>query len=426
LWRLYIDAALYNREVPLSNHEEGNRIARMRCRWYFSLSIVLLLAACSRPAVGTSPEEIEPEFPPVIAIEPVADLETSITSLTNAGDGSGRMFITTRTGSIYIVKNGRLLSRPFIDLTNLVDSASIEQGLLGLAFDPDYAETGEFYLNFTNTETEDDTIVARYRVSADPDVADPASREDLLFVEQPANNHNAGHMLFGSDGYLYIALGDGGPGNDLKKRAQNPQELLGKILRLDVRGQTTYAIPPDNPFAGTEGYRPEIWALGLRNPWRFAFDPLTGEFYLGDVGQETWEELNFVQDPGAGGLNFGWNITEGPVCFSPPEGCNRTGLVEPVYTYRHGPDGCSITGGYVYRGAAHPEWAGTYFFSDFCTGLIRGAQRSTGGAWTIAPILDTDLAVVSFGLDEDGELYVLDLMGAVYRIVPGDEALGDE
>lgn len=390
------------------------------------LSIFFLLSACQF-APGNQPGPVvEPEYPPVIALEPFVEIETSITGMTHAGDGSGRLFITTRTGVIWIARNGRLLSTPFLDLTELVDSASIEQGLLGLAFDPDYAETGEFYLNFTNTETEDDTIVARYRVSDDPDVADPASRQDLLFVEQPANNHNAGHMLFGSDGYLYIALGDGGPGNDLKKRAQNPAELLGKILRIDVRGQETYAIPPDNPFIGRDGYRPEIWALGLRNPWRFVFDPVTGEFYLGDVGQETWEELDFLADPAGGGWNFGWNTVEGPVCFSPAIDCDRTGLVEPVYAYRHGEEGCSITGGYVYRGTAHPEWAGTYFFSDFCTGLIRGARRAAAGTWMIEPLLDTELAVVAFGEDEQGELYVLDLAGGVYRIVAGERPPSNE
>lgn len=356
----------------------------------------------------------------MIALEPFVDAGTMITSMTHAGDGSGRLFITTRAGQILIVEDGNLLREPFIDLTALVDSASIEQGLLGLAFDPEYAENGEFYLNFTNTETEDDTIGARYRVTADPGSADPVSRQDILFVEQPANNHNAGQLLFGPDGYLYIALGDGGPGNDLRKRAQDPAELLGKILRLDVRGQATYAIPPDNPFLERDGYRPEIWALGLRNPWRFTFDPPTGEFYLGDVGQETWEDLNFVAEPGNGGLNFGWNITEGPVCFSPPSGCDRSGLVEPVYAYRHGEDGCSITGGYVYRGRAHPEWAGMYFFSDFCTGLIRAARRDEDGVWMIAPLLETGLAVVSLGMDEAGELYVLDLAGEVYRITDGD------
>jgi glucose/arabinose dehydrogenase len=372
------------------------------------------------------PIVVEPEFPPVIAVEPFVDVEAAITSMSNAGDGSGRLFITTRTGKILIVRSGRLLRTPFIDLTELVDSKSIEQGLLGLAFDPDYTETGELYLNFTNTETDDDTIVSRYRVSDDPDIADPASRQDILFVEQPSNNHNAGQLLFGADGFLYVALGDGGPGNDSKKRAQNPAELLGKILRLDVRGQETYAIPPDNPFVDTQGYRPEIWALGLRNPWRFTFDPLTGEFYLGDVGQEAWEELNFVQDPAPGGMNFGWNIVEGPVCFSPAENCDRTGLVEPIYTYLHGEAGCSITGGYVYRGSAFPQWSGTYFFSDFCTGLIRGARRLPDGTWAIVPLLDTELAIVSFGLDEDGEMYVLDLAGAVYRIIPGEETLSDE
>lgn len=384
---------------------------------FLTLTWFLSAAGCASGSGASAPTPTPaPRFPPDIAIEPLVDAQTLITSLTHSGDGSGRLFLTTRSGQILIIQNGRLKSQPFLDLTALVDSKSIEQGLLGLAFDPEYALTGEFYVYYTSIEPDNDTFVGRYRVSDDPDRADPGSVEPLLIVDQPANNHNGGHLVFGPDGTLYIGLGDGGPGNDPRKFAQNPMSLLGKILRLAVRGEDPYAIPPDNPYAGSEVVRQEIWASGMRNPWSFSFDRATGDFYMGDVGQEKYEELNFLPAPLAGGANFGWNVLEGLHCFSPAEGCSTDGLTPPIYTYEHGDAGCSIIGGSVYRGSAYPELIGTYFFGDFCTGVIRGAQRDPRGVWEIVDLLDTDLAIAAFGEDEVGELYVLDLQGKVFRI----------
>jgi glucose/arabinose dehydrogenase len=344
------------------------------------------------------------------------DAGVKITHLTHAGDGSGRLFLLERGGRIRVIKNGRLLNAPFLDITSLVDSLSIEQGLLGLAFDPEYADNGIFYIYYINEATDNDTIIARYRVSSDPDRADPDSAEQILFLEQPANNHNGGMLFFGQDGYLYVGLGDGGSGGDPWGNAQNPAILLGKILRLDVRSQPAYAIPPDNPFVGVEGTRPEIYASGLRNPWRFTFDPATGDLYVTDVGESLWEEVNFLPAGASAGANFGWNVLEGAHCYQPATGCDAAEMVPPVYEYAHGEAGCSVIGGYVYRGARYPELLGTYFFGDFCTGMIRAMRRDAAGNWQVADVLDTTLAIVSFGEDEDGELFVLDLEGGVYAL----------
>ncbi len=385
-----------------------------------AVGMLLWAAACSSLATETGPPPAaEPVFPPEIHLEPLVDAGTKITHLAHAGDGSGRLFLVERAGRIRIIENGRLRRQPFLDIVDLVDSASIEQGLLSVAFDPDFAQNGTFYVNHTNLPTEDDTVIARYTVGANPNRADPDSRRQIFFLEQPANNHNGGLLLFGPDGYLYAGLGDGGRGNDPWDNAENLDVLYGKILRLDVRGQETYAIPPDNPFAGEEGARPEIWAYGFRNPWRFSFDPLTGDLYIGDVGEREWEELSFEPGGSPGGSHFGWNTLEGSQCFEPPSNCDREGKVMPIYEYRHGPDGCSITAGHVYRGRSYPELAGTFFFSDFCTGDIWGARRDPAGQWQFEKLLDTDLAVVSFGLDESGELYVLDLEGEVFRLLGG-------
>jgi glucose/arabinose dehydrogenase len=325
--------------------------------------------------------------------------------------GDPRLFVVEQPGRIRIVQDGKLLSSPFLDLTSRVGSGG-ERGLLSVAFHPQYAANGFFYVNYTDRNG--DTHVERYSVSADPNVADPASARLLLTVRQPFPNHNGGLNLFGPDGMLYIGLGDGGGAGDPMRNGQNRNTLLGKILRINVDGGDPYAIPPDNPFAGQSGARPEIWALGLRNPWRFAFDREANLLYIADVGQNRWEEID-VAPAGAPGLNYGWNLMEGAHCFSSPT-CNQAGLVPPVVEYGHG-EGCSVTGGSVYRGKSVPSIVGHYFHADYCQGWVRSFKYVNGAAtepheWTTGDVGN----ILSFGEDAAGELYILSGNGRVYRI----------
>lgn len=348
-----------------------------------------------------------------------------------APPGDDRLFIVEQRGVIRILHQGGVLPAPFLDIDALIPDPSNfdERGLLGLAFDPAFAENGRFYVNYISNGI--DTVIARYLVSqGDPNVADPLSAEILLTIDQPFNNHNGGTIAFSPvDGYLYIGMGDGGSGGDPQQRAQNPQELLGKYLRIDVSGASGYTVPADNPFVGNPAYRPEIWAAGVRNPYRWSFDRLTGDMWIADVGQDNWEEIDFEPAGGGGGFNYGWDIMEGLHCFEPPSGCDQTGLVLPIHEYSHGA-GCSITGGYAYRGAAIPALAGTYFFADYCTNKIwslrydgstvteftdRTAELAPGGGLAIG-------SISGFGEDGAGELYIVDrgttTTGEVYKILP--------
>ena len=332
--------------------------------------------------------------------------------------GDARLFIVEKGGAIRIVKDGVLLPAPFLNLTGLVSTGN-EQGLLGLAFPPDYAGSGRFFVHYTDLAG--DTRVSSFQVSADADVADPASEVLVLAADQPFDNHNGGQIAFGPDGYLYIALGDGGGGGDPGNRAQSLEDLLGGILRIDPRGGSPYAIPPDNPFVGVAGARPEIWSYGLRNPWRFSFDRANGDLYIGDVGQMHWEEIHYAAAAtGAGkGLNFGWRIMEGRHCFEATS-CEQAGLELPVVEYPH--DGtCSVTGGYVYRGAAIPGLQGHYLYSDFCSAWVRSVRIDGGGVveefdW---PTLRPGASIPSYGEDAAGELYLLLTDGRILKIVPG-------
>lgn len=315
--------------------------------------------------------------------------------LTHAGDD--RLFVLEQSGRILVIADGQLLDAPFLDIVNLVGSRANEQGLLGLAFHPDYSSNGHFFVNYTDVNG--DTAVARYTVSADPDRADPSTAKILLRIDQPFANHNGGDIVFGPEGLLYIGMGDGGSAGDPRGNAQNPASLLGKLLTLDV---------------DTPGAQPEIWASGLRNPWRFSFDRLTGDLFIADVGQGKWEEINFVPWPLASGLNFGWNFLEGS---HPYRGLSGSGLTPPVAEYSHSEGGCSVTGGYVYRGRAIPSLQGAYFFGDFCSGLIWSLTRDAAGAWQRNLFERTDFLITSFGEDASGELYVLDRAGGVYRLV---------
>jgi glucose/arabinose dehydrogenase len=327
----------------------------------------------------------------------------------HAGDGSGRLFVLEQTGRIRIVAGGALLERPFLNLAGRIRAGG-ERGLLGLAFHPDYASNRRLLVNYTR-DPDGATVIAEYRTTLrDPDRASRVERV-LLTVAQPFSNHNGGMLAFGPDGHLYIALGDGGSGGDPQNHAQNPNSLLGKILRIDVDGAQPYAIPPDNPFAAGGGRR-EIFALGLRNPWRFSFDRRSGRLFAGDVGQNESEEIDIIRR----GRNYGWRIMEGPLCFRPRTGCDPSGLTLPVSSYRHVGGRCSITGGYVYRGSAIPDLVGTYLSGDLCTGEIFGMRQLVRSL-----LLDTGLRISSFGEDEAGEVYVVDLGGAVYRIISAAE-----
>jgi len=333
--------------------------------------------------------------------------------LKHAGDGSGRLFVIEQPGRIRIVENGELLPDPFLDIEPLVNSRGNEQGLLGLAFHPDYAANGLFFVNYTDVNG--DTVVARYAVSADdPSRADPASAKIILQVDQPFPNHNGGDLVFGPDGYLYIGLGDGGSGGDPQGNGQNLNALLGKMLRIDVNHGDPYAIPPDNPFAGRAGARPEIWAYGLRNPWRYSFDRATGDLYIADVGQNAYEEVDFQPADSRGGENYGWNKYEG---FHAYDGGATDGLTMPVAEYAHAVGGCSVTGGYVYRGPSLPALNGVYLYSDYCSGQVWALYRTASG-WENVALLNAFFLISSFGEDEVGELYLLDHGGgAVYQLV---------
>ena len=331
----------------------------------------------------------------------------------HAGDDSGRFFIVEQGGLIYVVKDGQALPTPFLDIRDRTSDNLYERGLLGLAFHPHYPQNGFFYVNYTTFSG--DTVIARFQVSGNQDIADSSSEVRLLEVAQPFSNHNGGGLVFGPDGYLYIGLGDGGAGGDPRGNGQSLNTLLGKILRIDVDAGSPYAIPPSNPFANGGGLA-EIWAYGLRNPWRFSFDTLTGDRYIADVGQNIWEEVNFVPAGGPAGLNFGWNYREARHHFrgSPP---GNLELIDPIAEYSHAGVHCSITGGYVYHGQALPAWAGVYIFADFCSGVVWGIVQAASGDWNSQQLFDLPVSISSFGVDEQGELYAVSLEGIIYRLV---------
>jgi len=344
----------------------------------------------------------------------VGGLDTPV-GIANAGDGSGRLFVPEKVGRIRLVRAGALIAEPFLDITDRVGSSNNEQGLLGLAFHPEYAQRGTFFVNYTNRQGS--TVVSRFSVTGNPDRADPASEMILLTLEQPASNHNGGHLAFGPDGALYIGTGDGGASGDRFGNGQNGQTLLGAMLRLDVDGGEPYAIPADNPFVGNPAVRDEIWAIGLRNPWRYSFDRLTGDLYTADVGQNMYEEINFQSAGDAGGHNYGWPIMEGFHCFPADQTCDMEGLTQPVREYDHG-QGCSVTGGYVYRGQAYSFLNGVYLFGDYCSGRIWGMARTgTTGDWQVSQLAQASVRISSFGEDEAGELYLVDMAGGqLFRI----------
>ncbi|MGH7231902.1 MAG: PQQ-dependent sugar dehydrogenase [Nitrospiraceae bacterium] len=350
---------------------------------------------------------------PSIALEPLITKGLSDpVYLTEPPDKSGRLFVIEQRGRIRIVRNGKLVERPFLDIAERVYySGGGEQGLLGMAFHPKYGQNGRYIVNYTR-EPDYATVIAEYHVSEDANVS-KTTEKILLVIPQPYTNHNGGMVEFGPDGFLYIGMGDGGSGGDPENRGQNRHELLGKMLRIDVDRGAPYASPPDNPFAAGGG-RPEIFAYGLRNPWRFSFDRETHELWAGDVGQKGWEEVDIIRRGG----NYGWRMMEGNHCFLPKTGCTMEGLLPPIAEYKNGGDRCSVTGGYVYRGSRLQNLRGTYVYGDFCSGeilgFIKGSENSVGNPWVL---LSTGLQIASFGQDQSGELYVIDYGGTVHRII---------
>jgi hypothetical protein len=371
---------------------------------------------------------------PVFATAPAGDTE--------------RLFIVEQRGVIRILEGGVVLPTPFLDIDSLTTTPSIndERGLLGLTFAPDYATSGHFYVYYTDNAS--DSRLRRYTVSGNPDVASAATAFNILFQDQPFNNHNGGTIQFGPDGYLYLGLGDGGGSGDPQGNGQNGSTLLGKMLRLDPTGDDfpadanqNYRVPPTNPFVGNPGFRDEIWAYGLRNPYRWGFDRATGDLWLADVGQGCWEEINFEAAGLPGGRNYGWDILEGNHCFVPgqgctPTGCDSSGVTFPVREYSHTQDvfSCSVTGGYPYRGAVMPIHHGMYFYADYCSGQIYTFRYDgmtltglTNRTAELAPDVGTISSPVAFGEDGVGELYIVDrasTTGEVFKIVPDPESTG--
>ena len=378
-----------------------------------------LLGIVSLAPIGTVYSQTQ------LAIDTVATGLVNPLFVTYAPFDSTRIFILEQPGRIRIVKNSTLLSRSFLDIDSIVGSTGSEQGLLGLAFHPNYQSNGFFYVNYTNNSG--NTVVARYSVTANPDSANANSSFNILNITQPFSNHNGGMIAFSPiDGYLYIGMGDGGSANDPGNRAQNKLNLLGKMLRIDVDGGSPYSIPADNPFVGNVAYLQEIWALGLRNPWRFSFDRENGNLYTADVGQGTYEEIDFQSATSGGGENYGWRLKEGDHCFIPSTGCDTiVGQSDPITEYTHGgtPFRCSITGGYVYRGCAIPDLQGHYFYADYCSAQI-WSLRYNGTTISDSTQRTADLgagtiAVSSFGEDYYGELYICShTNGRVLKIIP--------
>jgi len=331
----------------------------------------------------------------------------------NAGDGSNRLFIVERAGVIKVVENGTLLDAPFLDIRDRVEDGHNEQGLLGLAFHPDYEKNGYFYVNYIDLKN--NTVIARFRISEDANIADPASEKTSLYVSQPFHNNNGGMLAFGVDGFLYIATGDGGDWSDPYDNAQNTHSLLGKILRIDVDRGAPYAIPADNPFANGEDGAPEVWVYGLRNPWRFTIDPLTGNMFIGDVGQFGYEEVDFIEAGSPNGLNFGWDYREGFHRFnSVDEFPKDYDFVEPIFDYDH-KMGCAIISGVVYR-SVWENWRGLYLAGDYCTGKI-WAMKQLGSEWQVQLLYETKKTIAAFGADEAGDIYIVDHLGTIFHLV---------
>ena len=376
------------------------------------LLLVLLLPGCGGgSSLGSTPP---PPGPGGLA------LSTVVSGLSNPvgmerPPGDNRFFVVEQRGTIRIVENGALRAGNFLDIQSLTNFDGQEQGLLGLAFHPNYSTNHKFYLNYTIDDGGKQTIIAEYQtLASDPNSADPNSERVLLVVNQPFANHKGGQLVFGPDGFLYIGLGDGGSGGDPLNNAQNLSSFLGKMLRIDVEppfaSGKQYAIPADNPFASSGGL-PEIFAYGLRNPWRFSFEPVTNRMFVADVGQESWEEIDLLQKGG----NFGWRVMEGTHCYNPSSGCDTSNKILPITEYPH-TDGIAVIGGFVYKGSAIPSLANKYIFADL-TGKVWSLTEAPANTWTRGDLLSTNRTLTSFGKDAAGELYLVDYSGTILKLV---------
>jgi glucose/arabinose dehydrogenase len=387
--------------------------------------IVVLLGVGSNGAHAQTDQPTPTALPDVpYQWQPVVTGLNSPLLLVTPPDGSGRMFVGEQDGVIFVIENGKLIDTPFLDVGELLtddvfQGGYTERGLLGLAFHPDFKTNDTFYIYYINKQNE--TVIARYRVSKeDRNRANPVSTGTILTVKHPFENHKGGQITFGPDGYLYIGIGDGGSLGDPQGNGQNLGTLLGKILRIDVNkteGEKQYAIPPDNPFVnGKEGARPEIWAYGVRNPWRFSFDRKTGDLYIGEVGEARFEEIDFQAAGSKGGQNYGWNKYEGATPFGKGvtmDGISKTTL--PMFIYPHSV-GCSVTGGYVYRGKALPALDGAYIFGDYCFGRVWLMRRADSGDFATQLWMNTERQISAFGQDAEGEVYLVDFKGMVLKL----------
>jgi glucose/arabinose dehydrogenase len=394
---------------PIGDHN-AMKILKRFSHFCSLFSTIFVLDACAQhdgnSASGTSAIQIVEAFPDLSFNRPV--------DLQHAGDNSNRIFVVEQSGQIVVFNNNPTTSvkKVFLDIKNKVDDGGNEEGLLGLAFHPDYETNGYFYVNYTASNPSR-TVISRFEVTSDVDKADPSSELIVLEFNQPYSNHNGGQVSFGPDGYLYISSGDGGSGDDPHGNGQNKTVLLGKILRIDVDHASDgrqYAIPVDNPFAGSNEFREEIYAYGLRNPWRFSFDPVTKKLWTGDVGQNDYEEIDIVEKGG----NYGWNIMEGRHCFEPSSGCDRDGLQLPITEYGRS-EGVSITGGFVYRGTLVEKLVGQYIYADYGSGNIWSLDVSDLTNPNITKIEASDLHISSFGIDQSNELYLCAFDGKIYR-----------
>lgn len=373
----------------------------------------MVLKPDDKPVETTSSEQAGGERITSSLIATGLDEPTNIVTTPIAGDE--KLYVTERPGKIQIINKTDGSKTQFLDITGKVKDTEGEMGLLGLAFHPNFTQNGYFFVNYTDKS--DNTVVARYQVAEDG-LANPTSEKVLLTVKQPFGNHNGGALAFGPDRMLYIALGDGGNAGDPQNRAQNKDDLLGKILRIDVDNGDPYAVPSSNPFVNEQGAKPEIWAWGLRNPWRITFDKETGDLYIADVGQGKEEEVNIQKVSSKGGENYGWRCFEGTLDYDLSADCQTADkYVAPQFGYDHSGGRCSVVGGYMYRGSAIPSLKNTYVFGDTCSSEIITAKQGTDGSWTQTVLLKTPYTISTFGEDQNGELYVADLTsGSIYQL----------
>jgi glucose/arabinose dehydrogenase len=375
------------------------------------------IAVQPRPTVAAAPAAFNPNGIAISLRQVVGTFDHPVL-VTSPRDGSRRLFVVEQSGRVRIIYNGAVLTTPFVNVSNLISTGG-ERGLLGLAFHPSFKTNGKIYVNYTNTAG--NTVIAEYHITTSANHVTASTARRIMTIAQPYPNHNGGGIAFGPDGFLYIGMGDGGSGGDPQNRAQSLNSLLGKMLRIDVNGRTAtraYRIPSTNPYVGRTGLD-QIWSRGLRNPWRWSFDRLKGDLWIGDVGQDRYEEIDRSTAASGRGraANYGWRLFEGRHCFNPPTGCVRTGKTMPIVEYSHA-SGCSVTGGYVYRGPAYPMLYGGYFFGDYCSGKIWTISSAATSPATPVELLDTGFNISSFGQNDAGELYVVDHTGGhIYQVI---------